>query len=102
MAEDIEKSEFTSIFERIHGICSHEEQACSDMSCKPLFGFVAGEYNEQPQGISYALLDYLELVDWTGRIIKEDKGGTISGQTPPLLTALGRSRNVVRISEQLW
>ena len=63
MAERIEKSEYTSIFERIHGVCSHEEKACSDMSCKPLFGFVAGEYNKQPQGIPYALLDYFELVD---------------------------------------
>jgi len=56
MADHVEKSEFTSVFERIHS-------TCSDLNCKPLFGFVAGESNEQPQGIPYALIDYLELVD---------------------------------------
>ena len=65
MAERVEKSEYTSIFERIHGTCCHEEKACLDITCKPLFGFVAGECNEQPQGIPYAFIDYLELVDYS-------------------------------------
>ncbi|MEJ6077627.1 hypothetical protein MT391_03620 [Vibrio sp. 1-Bac 57] len=30
------------------------------------------------QGIPFSLLDYIELVDWSGRIIREDKRGAIS------------------------
>lgn len=89
MAESVEESEYTSIFERIHGISCHEENTCSVGSLKPLFGFVAGEFNEQPQGIPYSLLDYLELVDWTGRVLRDDKRGAISERTPSLLSTLG-------------
>ena len=89
IAECVEKSEYTSIFERVHGTCCYEEKARSDTQCKPLFAFVAGECNEQSQGIPYTLLDYLELVDWTGRVIRDDKAGAIRQQIPSLLSTLG-------------
>jgi hypothetical protein len=34
----------------------------------------------------------LELVDWTGRVIRDDKRGAINGQTPSLLSTLGLDR----------
>jgi len=89
MAEGVEKSEYTSIFERIHGASCHKEMPCSDYIGKPLFGFVAGEFNDQPQGIPYALLDYIELVDWTGRVVRDDKRGAVSERLPSLLSTLG-------------
>jgi len=92
MTESVEQSEYTSIFERIHGRCCDQEKVCSGIASKPLFGFVAGECNERPQGIPYALIDYFELVDWTGRVIRDDKYGAISGQAPNLLSALGLER----------
>jgi hypothetical protein len=89
MAESVESSEYTSIFERIHGIASSEDIDEQDNVIKPLFGFVADECNEQPQGIPYNFIDYLELVDWTGRVIRDDKCGAISAQIPSLLSTLG-------------
>ncbi|MFT6985146.1 MAG: REP element-mobilizing transposase RayT [Psychromonas sp.] len=89
MAERVEKSEFTSIFERLHGKCCDDERSHDHINCKPLFGFVAGACNAQPQGIPYALIDYLELVDWTGRAIRSDKRGVISNKIPRLLSTLG-------------
>jgi len=89
MAESVESSEYTSIFERIHGIASSENIGEQDNVSKPLFGFVAGKCNEQPQGIPYAFIDYLELVDWTGRVIRGDKSSAISAQIPSLLSTLG-------------
>ena len=89
MADSVEASEFTSIFERIHSKCCHDESDGSAVKCKPLFVFLAGESKEQQQGIPYALLDYLELVDWTGRVIRDDKRGAISSQLPSLLSKLG-------------
>jgi hypothetical protein len=56
---------------------------------KLLFGFVGDEHEGNPQGIPFSLLDYLELVDWSGRIIRDDKRGAISMQHPQLLSKLG-------------
>ena len=40
------------------------------------------------------LIDYLELVDLTGRIIREDKKGSIKTTTPPILERLAVNQNV--------
>ncbi len=89
MAETVEASEYTSVFERIHGATSSEDKGEQVNVSKPLLAFVAAEYNEQPQGIPYALLDYLEVVDWTGRVIRDDKHGAVNEQRPSLLSVLG-------------
>ncbi|MBL1275312.1 MAG: hypothetical protein COB30_004440 [Ectothiorhodospiraceae bacterium] len=36
----------------------------------------------------FRLTDYLELVDWTDRILREDKRGAIPDNTPPILGRL--------------
>ncbi|TVP75980.1 MAG: transposase, partial [Thioalkalivibrio sp.] len=38
--------------------------------------------------IPFAFDDYLELVDTTGRVIREDKRGYIPGETPQILERL--------------
>jgi hypothetical protein len=42
-----------------------------------------------PAGLAYSLEDCLELVDWTGRQICEDKRGRIEDDEPPILSRLG-------------
>ena len=44
--------------------------------------------NRNIQALPFNLKDYLELVDWTGRIIREDKRGYIKPSTPPILDRL--------------
>ncbi len=41
-----------------------------------------------PAGLPFRLQDYLELVDWTGRQIRNDKRGSIEQNTPPILERL--------------
>ena len=41
-----------------------------------------------PRGLPFKLDDYLSLVDWTGRIIRDDKRGSISQDLPPILERL--------------
>ena len=42
-----------------------------------------------PKGLPFRLTDYLELVDWTGRAIREDKRGRIDHSLPPILNRIG-------------
>jgi hypothetical protein len=39
-------------------------------------------------GLPLSLKDYLELVDWTGRIMRGDTRGAISSNQPPILDRL--------------
>ena len=41
-----------------------------------------------PDGLPFRLSDYLELVDWSGRIIREDKSGYIPDNVPTILQRL--------------
>ena len=74
MARTPEQSEYTSIRERI--IDAHET---------PLLPFT----DKAEDGIPFKLKDYLELVDWAGRAIKENKRDHIPSGIPPILTRLG-------------
>ncbi|MCL1136945.1 transposase, partial [Shewanella hafniensis] len=50
--------------------------------------FIGNERENQPKGIAFSLTDYLELVDDTGRFIRNDKRGTISVNSAKLLARL--------------
>ncbi len=75
-----ETSDFTAIKERI------EQQRAGRRKSwlKPL-----QTSKRQEQCIPFTLADYFELVDWTGRAIREDKRGAIDSQLPPILHRLG-------------
>ena len=95
MAASVETSDYTSVYERllpckIMGVAQTKEKPLTyPFTKKPLFGFVGDANEQQANGIPFSLLDYIELVDWSGRIIREDKRGAISSQRPRLLTTLG-------------
>ncbi|WP_372882498.1 transposase [Psychromonas sp.] len=89
MADGVENSEYTSGYERVHGDSNNDKAHDYQFSKKPLLGFVGDDHQANPQGISYSLIDYLELLDWTGRILREDKPGNICAQRPKLLCILG-------------
>jgi len=44
-----------------------------------------------PQGLPFQLQDYVQLVDITGRAIREDKRGFIDNNLPPILERLNIS-----------
>ncbi len=55
----------------------------------PLHPF-ANHLNADPaKGLPFTLLDYVELVDWTARIVRPDKRGAMPMHTPPILARLG-------------
>ena len=50
---------------------------------------VKQDQDDHPNAIGFSTLEYLELVDWAGRILREDKRGYIPEHVPPILTRLG-------------
>ena len=44
-----------------------------------------------PPGIAFNLLDYIELLEWTGRQVREGKRGSIDANVPPALQRINIS-----------
>jgi hypothetical protein len=42
-----------------------------------------------PEGLPFYLADYLDLVNWTGRAVPEDKRGAIAADLPPNFERIG-------------
>lgn len=83
IAETPEGSEFTSVKARIESLRKEQHTAPS------LFPFAGNPREPMPEGMPFRLMDYLELVDWTGREIRDDKRGHIHRALPPILSRLG-------------
>jgi len=81
LADTPEQSDHTSIQLRIRAALKGE-QPCN------LLPFIGNERDNQPNGIVFSLTDYLQLVDDTGRIIRNDKRGYISENSAKILTRL--------------
>ncbi len=88
LARSLTESEHSSIKRR----CEQAEQAAQpnhhNQQVKGLLPFVGNPRANMPNGLPFRLTDYLELVDWTGRILREDKRGAIPDNAPPILEQL--------------
>ncbi|WP_120511138.1 transposase [Photobacterium salinisoli] len=83
IAETPETSNYTSVKARIQSLRQNKATA----PC--LFPFAGNPRNHMPAGLPFRLLDYLELVDWTGRQISEGKRRYIDSPQCPILERLG-------------
>ncbi len=62
-----------------------------ELPLKPLPSFEGNTAEHEQGGILFSLEDYLELVDTTGRIIREDKPDSIPLHLSPILERLSIS-----------
>ena len=89
MATTPETSDHTSIKLRIKYWKKKANQKQDDQNeafqPKSLMPFVGNLRQLMPKGLIFILIDYIELIDWTGRIIRDDKRGAIDATTPPIL-----------------
>jgi REP element-mobilizing transposase RayT len=105
MADTPEHSEYTSIQERLQPGFNFQQAIDDQTECgdvldfkaplKPLLSFENRLTNELQSGILFSFTEYLALVDWTGRIIRNDKRGYIDDALPPILDRL-------QITEDQW
>jgi hypothetical protein len=105
MAETPEESEFTSVCERIRelkscqvfvdtgdDVVTTEQGEVESLSVPsapsaPLMPFDGS--GTAVNAIPFALHDYLELVDWGGRVLYPDKRGAIDADAPHILRRVG-------------
>ena len=95
MARTPEQSAFTSIKKRIESAKKAKTPNALAQQTPTLMPFAGNPKADMPEGIPFKLDDYLQLVDWTGRIIREDKRGAIADNLPPILDRLN-------IEPKLW
>ena len=82
MASTPETSKHTSIQQRIQAVIQGRQPTS-------LMRFIGNPRQDIPKGIAYSLVDYCELVDSTGRCIRQDKVGYIEYHHSPILERLG-------------
>lgn len=73
-----ERSNFTSIKKRVAAVKENRQP-------KALYPFVGNPRHDMPNGLPFKLADYLELVDMTGRIVRERNKGSIDASLLPIL-----------------
>lgn len=96
MAGTPEQSEHTSVKRRCEAARSEGRvKGVVGKQPKSLQRFVGNPRLNMPDGLPFRLTDYLELVDWTGRQIREDKRGFIDASLPTILKRLD-------IDEEHW
>jgi REP element-mobilizing transposase RayT len=88
MAKTPEDSAFTSIHVRAKQAQSQPQPNYFRSQVKQLYPFAGNPRQAMPEGLPFKLTDYMELVDWTGRILREDKKGRIPEYIPPILQRL--------------
>jgi REP element-mobilizing transposase RayT len=90
MAKTPETSDHTSIQRRI----KHQTETSNidpdtiQQQPESLLPFAGNPRLHMPNGLPFKYTDYLELVDWTGRILRNDKKGAIPANTPEILSRL--------------
>ena len=80
LAHTPEGSDFTAIQERIRTWGQAEAE---------LAAFKDDEAPRESDALPFSLEDYLQLVDWSGRAVREGKRGAIPAHLPPILRRLG-------------
>ncbi|MGI0118926.1 transposase [Zooshikella sp. RANM57] len=111
MAETPEASDFTSIQARMMAWVKRQQkrEQKKTLSNKrivrttklpkqaapvvPLLRFSGHEKQHKKTTIPFTLKDYLQLVDWLGRAIRDDKRGAISELHPPILERLNINKD---------
>jgi REP element-mobilizing transposase RayT len=93
MAKTPESSDYTSVKHRIEQALTTQLPNRVDQQPVSLMPFAGNPRESMPKGLPFRLSDYLDLVDWSGRILRENKKGAIPDQRPEILNRLNMDAN---------
>ena len=82
VADTPEQSDHTSVKARLIALDRGKTSA------RALLDFIGYHSLENTRGIPFRLMDYLELLDWLGRQMREGKRGVIDARSPGILQRL--------------
>ncbi len=88
MATTPEDSNHTSVQRRIAKARHTLEPSPVEQQPEQLLPFAGNPRKDMPAGLPFRLTDYLELVDWSGRTLREHKKGAIPEELPVILQRL--------------
>ena len=83
-----EDSEFTSIYERIKALKLVTPARATEASAAPPLRAFRTSARPFPAPIPFELHDYLQLVDWTCRVQREDKRSAVATNVPAIVARL--------------
>jgi REP element-mobilizing transposase RayT len=92
IADTPEQADFTSIQQRIRQYRRKNKPSVSSKAESqpiPLMPLAKQKADRHENAIGFTLTDYLALIDWAGRAIREDKRGAIPEQAPRILQRIG-------------
>ena len=91
IASSLDESEFTSIQDRVRAVNVQRSKKISERRSTPRLMPFAEAFSEQRTfaAIPFNLQDYLELIEWTGRVVRHDKTGAIPPSAPRVLAQIG-------------
>ncbi|MDO6428809.1 transposase [Thalassotalea sp. 1_MG-2023] len=94
ISETPETSDFTSVQNRIITLANAKNsQQAQPSKLLPFIGYQS--HCKKQKGLPFMLIDYFELVEWTGRCIREDKRGAVPAHIKPLFERF-------HVNEQDW
>ena len=88
IGESPDESEFTSIQARIRAAAPEDKDATECPSPRLMPFRTELKRDPEPPTLPIGLRDYIELVDWTGRMARADKKAFIPWETPSALSDL--------------
>ena len=77
IADSLTDSDHTSIRRRCEQAAKAAQPNEPQQQTDELHPFAVNPRRDRPNGLPFKLTDYLELVDWPGRILRDDKRGAI-------------------------
>ncbi|MDO6462175.1 transposase [Granulosicoccaceae sp. 1_MG-2023] len=89
LARTPETSDYTSVKKRAAQARRARLPNHPQQQVRHLLPFAGNPQEPMPHGIPMPLTDYLDLLDWTGRQLRQDKRGSINCDEPPILDRIG-------------
>jgi REP element-mobilizing transposase RayT len=103
IAKDLNTSAFTSIKERIDALIAadNEVEKGGDEDKKAKYtlfqpeGLLPFGHKDSKDEMCFSLVDFIDMVDWTGRAVRNDKRGFIDNRLPTMVSQL-------KITKERW